>query len=162
MASWPRYTRRPGRDTRRMPRNAHLRSRLYFNVTVKVGAFLGPHSSRRTSDTYPSAFNSSATATFNRLAGIRASSWRASAAFRRRANKSAMGSLFISSPTCLGNAREFTTKGHESQTNATEFEISVHGLGPPTNIAPSYCASRKLRGSIKLCPLTCTRHLISS
>ena len=93
MRSWRTYTRRPGRETRRMPSNARSsRSRAVLeDDRERRGACLAAalRRARRRCSPRPSGSRRCSSSACSRASRVR--SWRASAALRMRASMSAIG-----------------------------------------------------------------------
>src|SRR5262249_20363791 len=156
MRSWRTYTRRPGRETRRMPSMALERSRPYLRTIVRWRG----SSSWRTSAMKPSFFRISAMCFFSWLAGTSVRSWRASAGLRMRVSMSETGSCIMSSRARLDYARDLALESEDPQANATELEVAVVAARAPADLAAVAVARGKLGSLVELRELTGSSHVL--
>src|SRR5687768_5545437 len=96
---------------------------------------------------------------FSLLEGRRVSSCRASAALRRRASMSEIGSLTMGSPARLGHTGQLAAQRHQAQADAAQPEVTVESTRAAAGLAAIDGPGRKLRGAVDLRPLTSTCHV---
>src|SRR6056297_3653651 len=104
---------------------------------------------------YPSAFSTSASATFCFDEGITTWSCIAVFALRTRVSMSAMGSVIMMdrspfSPRALGQARDLAGMGELSQADPAEAELAVHGTRTAAAAAAGVGANLELGSSVRL------------